>query len=68
MEIDCKYLNHNLIHVISKASDHEYICKICNIKCWYFKSGNLIYQVLDNNDITPLDLTCNEYIIKNLLE
>lgn len=67
-ELDLNYLNHDLIYVISRSSDSKYHCKICHINLWHSKLDNTIYQILHNGVVIVLNLTCNEFLIKKLLE
>lgn len=77
---DKNYLNHNFI-IGDKSGFNEYfdgryyICNKCNIGVVYWNKWNDYYiekissEKLYKDDLThKLDLTCNEVIVKSILE
>lgn len=64
--------NHVWVNYISKydiKDSKSFYCKICGIKVWnsiHNKNNNLYYN--EDNEIDYVNLTCDEYIIKNILE
>lgn len=68
MAIDINYLNHDLKQyheVINHIKTlHWYKCTKCNLLIYYFE-----FTIPQNNYVyLDLDLTCEEYIIKNIIE
>ena len=65
------YLNHDFIEYIGRhtgipQSEYTfYICNKCNIEI-YYQSFSMIYYFHGEDDI--LKLTCDEMIIKNIIE
>ncbi len=49
------------------GDNRDYCCKICNIKAFLNVSCNK-YFIYNVNGIEVDDLTCNEYIIKTIIE
>lgn len=69
--LDLKKFNHNF----SKIEKHKnfmstvYLyCDKCNLKIKSTLADKLYYEYLDNKNYKDLDITCEEYIIKKLLE
>ena len=63
---DRKYLGHNLIPHENGLYTHIFICNKCNI----FVSYGYQYRYANNNymPFIKLNLTCDEMVIKGLLE
>lgn len=73
MKFDPNYLGHDLI--VYNTKKDIYICKKCNIFLGYycyFPSKNPTYQFLqyitDYTYIRFPEYSCNEFLIKNLIE
>ena len=78
--INKKYLGHNFIRDYASAIERDYKCTICNIKIDYrdvdYGIHNvyliLKYEAIKVGNITITDgellLTCDEMIIKNIIE
>lgn len=66
--INKNYLNHNFIEM---KRNNDYICSKCKIMIWYYEGLKTQYWMLFNNTVSAgilLNLTCNEMIIKNIIE
>ena len=64
--IDRNYLGHELIDFSEYYTSGEYICNKCNIVIF---SENNEYCTLMNGYADALcDISCNDYIIKNIIE
>lgn len=62
-----KYLTHELIQL--KAYGNDFKCKICGVMLYqFFGKYYLIYPDDTTENIMNFQLTCDEWIIKNILE
>lgn len=70
-EVDLYYLNHRFIYnqkyIYSYHSSYYLICEVCNCQAY---TNNEFFYALNEHGFTMgmLVLTCNEFIIKNILE
>jgi hypothetical protein len=66
--IDKNYLGH-ILEDANNLSYKDYICKKCNALIWV---SNGVYRVLigtaKDGHFDKLELNCEEYIIKNIIE
>lgn len=64
------YLNHKLIQFTKYCVKDDYKCLACGIEIYHERSDNTYWII--NNDGEAADysceLTCNEYIIKQIIE
>lgn len=66
MKFDTIYLNHNFIEYIysdGSSNTFEFFCNKCNIRVLYTN-----YHSGDYKSFSEVDYSCNEIIIKSLLE
>jgi len=72
IEFNKNYFGHNLISYIKFYDKHDYICTYCGIKLHFHpKQTSKLYYFIDEliNDInSECELTCEEYIIKMIIE
>lgn len=77
IDFDLKYNNHNLIRSTNYTSKKlvHFICTNCDVICYGFldgSRGNKLYCSEINKKYIPLSkfeyFTCEEWIIKNILE
>ncbi len=64
-KFDKNYLGHNFI-AIHKEDICNYRCSICMISIIYFSEK--AYKTFNYYEFIHLNFTCNEYIIKNIIE
>lgn len=62
-------LGHNLIYDTEWILTIRYYCNICGAIVWYIRQDSSYTYVIDpNTDSSEELITCNEIIIKKLLE
>ncbi len=70
---DKNYLGHNfefyraLPYAINKQ-EHDKQCSICKIIIWYYGVDGTYNIIIDDELAGSCDISCNEYIIKNIIE
>lgn len=65
------YLDHNLIRSSLPYLDGRYpiyICEICTLKCWSLNDVQIYYHKDGCWKYLHENITCEEYIIKEILE
>lgn len=65
------HLGHRLILKDKHKSSDYYICIVCGMVCYRYYFNNVYYVYYDYDNIgnsIEISLTCNEVIIKKLLE
>lgn len=75
--INLNYNNHSFSLIDKENSSSHYICKICNVKLWYndfmhlqnynFYFGNYLHKSKFEHKLLK-KLTCEEFIIKSIIE
>ena len=70
--IDKNYLGHKLEHYTYFYPHYDFKCEKCNIILYYNEQDKYQYNLCDGNCLVNLgpkcNLTCDEYIIKNIIE
>ena len=69
-----KYLTHELSLCVKYDSNFDYICKICGIILYRTSVGGKFFAIYmdeygeDQAENTECKLTCDDFIIKNIIE
>ncbi len=72
---DKNHLKHNMELYTRYQPSHDYKCTKCGVVVWYSKHNDLYFLIdkdgmtqYSGNDRELLTLTCEEYIIKGIIE